>query len=480
MTRTKPEAGIMDTTHPLPASALRSLSASLHGMLITGADPEYGEARSVWNAMIDRHPILVVRAADVADVCLALAFARDHRLPLAIRAGGHNVAGFGTVEHGLVLDLRALNTVHVDPAGQQVRTGGGTLLGELDRATSVHGLAVPVGVISQTGVAGLCLGGGLGWLTRPHGLTVDNLLAADLVTAEGEVLHTDASTNPELLWGLTGGGGNFGVVTDFTFKAHPLPETLYSGNLIYRVEHWKQALRALRDWALALPDPMTVIVSVLVPPADWDLGTKSILVVGFLWADPDHAAGVACVEDFTAKAPPDEQEVSPASWPAWQSSMDALFPKGVRAYWKNSAFDALSDDAIEVLVAHATQLDWPGTAFDIHVMGGAMGRVPLGATAFPDRSSPFWLNIYGFWNDSNRDAHHVAFIRGFHREMQRFSSGGEYTNFSSSDDHFPRGFDALGVFGEEKLARLTALKDRYDPNNLLRLNHNIVPPRAEG
>ena len=461
-------------------SAIKALAAKLQGSVLTAADPEYDEARRVWNAMIDRHPLLVIRADHVADVPVALAFAREHNLPLAIRGGGHNVAGHGTVDEGLVLDLRALNTVHVDPGSRVVRSGPGTLLGELDSATSAHSLVVPVGVVSQTGVAGLCLGGGFGWLTRTHGLTVDNLLAADLVTAEGEELHADAETNPDLFWGLTGGGGNFGVVTDFTFRAHPMPENLYAGNLIYRAEHWTQALRALRDWSTGLPDPMTVIATVLVPPADWDLGSKSILVVGFLWADADHAAGAACVEAFTAAAPPDEQDVSPVSWPAWQSAMDSLFPKGVRAYWKNTAFDALSDGAIDVLVAHATQLDWPGTAFDIHVMGGAMSRVPSGATAFPDRSSPFWINIYGFWNDAARDNHHVAFIRGFHREMQRFSSGGEYVNFSSGDEGVSHGFDALGVYGAEKLARLTALKRRYDPHNRLRLNHNIAPPHAGG
>ena len=469
----------MDTTHPLPASALRSLSASLHGLAITGADPEYDEARSVWNAMIHKNPQLIVRAADVADVSLALAFAREHRLPLAVRAGGHNVAGFGTVDHGMVLDMRALNAVHVDPSGQRVRTGGGTLLGELDSATSAHGLAVPTGVVSKTGVAGLCLGGGFGWLTRPYGLTVDSLLAADLITPEGESVHADAATNPDLLWGLTGGGGNFGVVTEFTFKAHPLPESLYAGNLVYRPEQWKRALHALRDWSARLPDQMTVIATAMVPPPEWELGKKSVLIVGFLWADPDQAAGAACVGEFLAAVPTGEQDISAVSWPDWQSVVDGLFPKGVRAYWKNTALDDFSDGAINVLVARARQLDWPGMGFDIHVMGGAMGRVPPEATAFPDRASPFWLNIYGFWNDADRDAHHVGFVRAFHHEMQRFTHGGEYVNFSSSDEHLPGGFDARGLYGTEKLARLTALKRRYDPHNRLRLNHNIVPTNAE-
>ena len=460
-------------------SALKALAAHLKGSVLTAADPDYDEARRVWNAMIDRSPALIVRAADASDVPVALAFAREHALPLAVRSGGHNVAGHGTVEAGLLLDLRGLNEVTVDPERRLVQVGGGATLGELDRATSAHGLAVPVGVISQTGVAGLCLGGGFGWLTRTYGLTVDSLVAADLISAEGEAVHADARTNPELLWGLTGGGGNFGVVTSFTFTAHPLPPTLFAGNLIYHRAGWHQALVALGHWATELPDEMTVIANVLVPPPEWDLGDEPILVVGFVWADPDHDAGAACVERFTRLAPPEIQDVSAVTWPEWQSVSDAAFPKGVRAYWKNTAFDSLDEEVINVLIARGAEQTWQGTGFDIHIMGGAMGRVPAEATAFPDRSSAFWLNVYGYWTDEEQDEHHVQFVRGFAHQMQRFSTGGQYVNFSSNDERAPHGFDALGVYGAEKLARLTALKRRYDPQNLLRLNHNIVAPDVD-
>ncbi|MFJ6416775.1 FAD-binding oxidoreductase [Paeniglutamicibacter sp. NPDC091659] len=460
-------------------SAVKELAARLHGSVITPADPEYDEARRVWNAMIDRSPALIVRAADESDIAVSLAFARKHSLPLAVRSGGHNVAGHGTVEAGLLLDLRAFNEVTVDPERRLVQVGGGATLGELDRATSAHGLAVPVGVISQTGVAGLCLGGGFGWLTRTYGLTVDSLVAADLISAEGEAVHADAHANPELLWGLTGGGGNFGVVTSFTFTAHPLPPTLYAGNLIYHRARWHQALVALGDWATELPDEMTVIANVMVPPPEWDMGDEPILVVGFLWADPDHDAGAACVERFTRLAPPEIEDVSTVTWPEWQSVSDSIFPKGVRAYWKNTAFDSLSEEVINVLIARGAEQTWQGTAFDIHIMGGAMGRVPAEATAFPDRSSAFWLNIYGFWTDEEQDEHHVQFVRGFAHQMERFSTGGQYVNFSSNDERAPHGFDAFGVYGAEKLARLTALKRRYDPQNLLRLNHNIAVPDVD-
>lgn len=452
---------------------LRSLGASIAGNLVTEADHEYDDARSLWNAMIERRPELIIRAGELTNIPLALDFARSHHLPLAVRGGGHNVAGHGTVDRGIVLDLRACNKILVEPSLRQVNTGPGTLLGELDQATSAHGLAVPVGVISRTGIAGLCLGGGFGWLTRAYGLTVDNLLAAQMYTPSGEKVRADAQENPELLWGLRGGGGNFGIVTDFTFNAHPLPETVLAGNLIYRAPHWPGALHALRDWAENLPEAMTVIATVLVPPQEWELGTDTILAVGFVWADPDHQAGTACMERFTELAPPDVQDVAATPWPEWQSSMDDVFPKGVRAYWKNTGFDALNEDTISMLVRKAEELTWPGTAFDIHVMGGAMARPAQDATAFPDRSSEFWINIYGFWKDRAQDAHHVEFIRGFYRDMRTVTHGGEYLNFSSIDAPSAAGFDALAVYGPEKYARLAALKRRYDPRNELRLNHNI-------
>lgn len=465
-------------TNKIPTAAIKELAASIRGSVITAADPDYDEARSVWNAMIDRHPEVIIRAHDLTDIPVALKFASGRGLPLAIRGGGHNVAGYGTVDNGIVLDLRACNTLTVDPVRQLVTAGPGALLGEIDRASCAHDLAVPLGVVSQTGVAGLSLGGGFGWLTRAHGLTADNLLAADLLTPEGEAVHADQITNPELLWGLRGGGGNFGVVTSFTFRAHSIPRTVFAGNLIYRAEHWRQALRSLRDWSIALPDAMTVIATVLVPPVAWELGIEPTLFVGFVWAHPDHEAGAAAIDRFTTLAPPDAQDISPVTWPEWQSSLDEIFPKGVRAYWKNTSFAALDDEVIEVLITHGSRMTQPGTAFDIHLMGGAMGRVSSSSSAFPDRSSEFWINIYGFWNDSTADAPNIEFIRGLYRSMHPLSSGGEYINFSSVDEQAPRGFDALGVYGPDKLARLVALKRCYDPHNRLHLNHNIALPEA--
>lgn len=345
---------------------------------------------------------------------------------------------------------------------------------------------MPIGVVSATGVAGLTLGGGFGWLTRKHGLTVDNLLAADVVTADGRTVHASAEENPDLLWGLTGGGGNFGAVTSFTFAAHPLPPTVLGGNLIYFRPRWEGALRAFADWTRDLPDEMTAILTALTPPPDWDLGADPMLVIGFAWAGAEHGEGLDHADELAGMAPPDAEEVGPTAWPEWQSAMDGLFPKGVRAYWKNSGVLRLDDEVIAVLCARAEQQTWQGTAFDLHHMGGAFRRVDPRATAFPDRSPEYWLNVYGFWASAADDERNIAFVRGLARDVEPFSGGAQYVNFMAREPEGPSsGPDegdlwrrAATLYGEEKLDRLAALKRWYDPQNVFRLNHNIPPLRV--
>jgi FAD/FMN-containing dehydrogenase len=375
-----------------------------------------------------------------------------------------------------VLDLGGLREVSVDPAGGTVRVQPGATLADLDRATAPHGLAVPTGVVSSTGVAGLTLGGGFGWLTRPNGLGADNLVSMELVTADGATVTASDSENPELFWGLRGGGGNFGVVSSFTFRARPLPAEVFSGNLVYYgPEHWTIALEAWEEWTRDLPDEMTSIVSVLVPPPSWELGEEPALVIGFCWASEDFEAGERTVEALRQAAPPDVAAVEPAAWVQWQSAVDELFPKGVRAYWKNTSFDRLDDEVIAIILARAAEQTWHGTGFDIHHLGGAYGRVPEDATPFPNRAARFWLNIYGFWNDAADDAARINFVRGFATDMRPFATGGQYINFMGAEPgQDPRSL-AVSVYGPEKLERLIALKRSYDPENVFRLNHNIQP-----
>jgi FAD/FMN-containing dehydrogenase len=468
----------MTTIHD-DRQAIEQLRHEVEGQILGPDDDGYDDARRVWNGMIDRHPRWIVRAAATGDIAPVIQFARALDLPLAVRGGGHNVAGNGTVDGGVVLDLGGLTSVDVDPVAREVRVAPGATLGDLDRATEPHGLAVPAGVISGTGVGGLTLGGGIGWLTRAHGLSIDNLLGVDVVTASGEVVHASSEENPDLFWAIRGGGGNFGVVSSFTFRAHPLGPDIYAGTFIYRADRWREALRGWDAWAAEAPDPMTSIATFLAPPPEFELGDEPVMLIGWAWASADRAAGEREAERLRRATNPGEEVVDDVRWITWQSQADGLVPKGVRAYWKNTSFDRLDDETIDIVVRRAAEQTWRGTAFDIHHLEGAFKRVPAASTAFPDRSARYWLNIYGFWPDAADDAARIAFVRGFAADMGPHAAGGQYVNFLG---HEGEGRDpaaaALAVYGPEKLERLTAIKRRYDPDNVFHMNHNIPPDRS--
>jgi hypothetical protein len=455
--------------------SLHELRGRLQGSLIEPQDPQYDEARAVWNGMVDLRPSAIARAGAVADIDVVLDSARRTGLALAVRGGGHNIAGYGTVEGGLVLDLGSLRGVSVDVESRLVAVEPGATLADVDRATATHGLAVPLGVISGTGVAGLTLGGGVGWLTRTGGLSLDNLDAVEVVTPDGEHVHASAEENPELFWGVRGGGGNFGVVSSFTFRAFPLPASPLGGNLFYRPDNWRNALLAFDAWTRELPDEMNCIISFLVLPPEFGMGGDPWMVVGFAWVAEDHQAGLRLVDRLRAAAPPDGEEVGPTSWPDWQSAMDAVFPKGSRGYWKNVSFSRLDEEVVDVVVGFASELAWEGTGIDIHHLEGVFGRVPEDASAFPNRSARYWLNVYGFWRDAAEDERLTAFARKAYAVMQPFAELGEYVNFLGAELGVQGPDAARSAYGQDKYQRLVALKDRYDPQNLLRLNHNIAP-----
>ncbi|TLM75422.1 FAD-binding oxidoreductase [Pseudarthrobacter sp. NamB4] len=461
--------------------ALHGLRGKLAGSLIEPPDPTYDEARAVWNGMVDLRPRAIVRAGSTADIDVVIDAVRRSGLALAVRGGGHNVAGHGTVDGGLVLDLGALKRVQVEAETRLVTVQPGATLADVDRATAPHNLAVPLGVISGTGVAGLTLGGGVGWLTRSNGLSLDNLESVDVVTATGEHLHASGQENPELFWGLRGGGGNFGVASSFTFRARSLPASPLGGNLFYRPGHWRDALLAFARWTRDLPDEMNPIMSFLVFPSESGMGSDPWMIIGFAWVAEDHQGGLALLDQLRADAPPDEQEVGPTSWLEWQSAMDSVFPKGSRGYWKNVSFSRLDEEAVDVLLGFASELAWEGTGIDIHHMEGAFGRVPGDATAFPNRAARYWLNVYGFWRDPAEDERLTAFARKAYRLMQPFAEHGEYINFLGAEVGLKETDAARAAYGPEKYQRLVALKDRYDPGNMFRLNHNIPPnPAASG
>ena len=419
---------------------------------------------------------MIVRPRVTRDVVAALAFARAHELPVAVRGGGHSVAGHGTVEGGLVIDHAMMRTVDVDPERPIVRAEPGATLADVDRASQAHGLAVPIGVISATGIAGLTLGGGVGWLTRAYGLTIDSLAAAEVVTADGSVVRASMDDEPELFWGLRGGGGNFGVVTSLEFRAYPLGPAVYAGNLIYHRPKWTEALRAFRDWTAELPDEMSSIVSFLIPPASWELGSETVMIIGFAWAGTDAEEAERVVASLRTAATADVEVVEPTPWVDWQSAADELFPKGVRAYWKNLSLAALDEGALDALIKAADEMAPRSTGVDIHHMGGAVARVPEDRTAFPNRRAAYWVNYYGIWESPDGDDDGRAWARGAYDALRPSAGAGEYVNFTGSG---PGDADAaavaLGAYGSAKLARLRDLKRRWDPDNVFRLNHNIEP-----
>jgi FAD/FMN-containing dehydrogenase len=295
------------------------------------------------------------------------------------------------------------------------------------------------------------------------------------VSADGRRLTASETEHPDLFWALHGGGGNFGVVTAFTFRAYPHGPRLFGGTFVYRQDRWRQAWAALEEWTRDLPDEMTAITTTLSPPPAAELGDEPVLLIGFAWASADRAAGEALVERLRALAPPDEEELGDMRWVEWQSAFDFLFPKGVRAYWRNTSFDRLDEEVIDVLVRRGAEQTWIGTAFDVHHLGGAFGRVPEEATPFPNRSARFWLNIYGFWSDAADDDARVAFVRGMSADMEPFATGGQYINFQGRESAGHRGFDPRAVFGATKYQRLVDVKRRYDPENVFHVNQNIPP-----
>ena len=459
---------------PLDPTTLARLRATVDGGFLTPDDAGYDDARHVWNGMIDKRPGVIVRASGAGDVAPVIALARETGLPLAIRGGGHNVAGNGTVDDGIVLDMGGLDAVEVDPEARLVRAGAGATLRHVDAATEPFGLAVPIGVVSGTGIAGLTLGGGVGWLTRRYGLTIDNLVSADVVLATGASVRASEDEHPDLFWGLRGGGGNFGVVTSFTFRAQPLGPEVFAGTLIYERARWQDALEAWVAWTADAPDEVTTIITFMVPPADWELGGRVLMFLGFAWAGADRDAGEAVLGRLRAACPPDVAVTDPTRWVTFQSGFDSAMPAGVRAYWRNAWFAGMDASTIDALVDGCGAQAWVGTAADLHHMGGAFGQVAEDATAFPDRSAGFWLNIYGFWQDAADDPARIAWVKGLSDGVRPHAMATQYVNFLGHDES-DTVRKALAVYGPDKLERLQALKRRYDPENLFRVNHNIPP-----
>jgi FAD/FMN-containing dehydrogenase len=443
--------------------------------MLAPGDAGYDEARKVWNGAIDRRPALIARCRDDADVAAALLHAREHDLRVAVRGGGHGVAGLAVCDDGLVVDLSPMRAVAVDPAARTARAQGGVLWGELDAATQRHGLATVGGIVTHTGIAGLTLGGGIGWLMRRHGATVDNLLAADVVTADGESLRASEDEHPELFWGLRGGGGNFGVVTAFEYRVHAVGPTVLAGALLYPLEDGPDVLRLYREWIADAPDDLATIVNLrkappvaFVPP---ELHGRPVVMVAVC-----HAGSVARGEELLAPLrrarPPLVDDVRPRPYVELQSMFDAGVPHGGHYFWKSWELPRLTDATIDTLVEQAGRITSPRSYVIVFQLGGALGRVGEQATAYPQRDAAHNVNINAAWLPGDPEPErHVAWARECFAALEPFAAGRAYVNFLG-DEGQER---VRAAYGEEKYARLVALKRRYDPDNVFRLNQNIEP-----
>ena len=440
--------------------------------LIPGEDG-YGEACAIWNAMIDRRPGLIAQCSNAGQVQTAVRFAAEHDLLLAVRGGGHNIAGNSVCDGGLLVDLSPMRSVSVDSTARTVTVAAGALLGDVDAATQKHGLAVPLGINATTGVAGLTLGGGYGWLSRRHGLTIDNLRSVDIVFVDGRLLHASADEETDLFWAVRGGGGNFGVVTQFEYAAHPVGPEVLSGLIVHPGTDAPQLLRQYRDLAAGFPDDLTAwVVLRKAPPLPFlseEWHGKEVLVFACCWAG-DMAAGEAALAELRALGEPIADVIGPHQFSDWQKAFDPLLTPGARNYWKSHNFSVLSDGLIELLAEALGRLPTAECEIFIPHLGGATKRVNWDSTAFAHRSANFLMNVHTRWQEADEDSRCIAWARELFDRTAAFATGGVYSNFTSQDDSDR----ANGAFGAN-YTRLSALKARYDPENRLRMNMNIRP-----
>jgi FAD/FMN-containing dehydrogenase len=446
--------------------AVEQLRGQLRGELITPESPAYDNARRVWNGMIDKRPAAIVRCAGVADVVATVQFAAENDILLAIRGGGHNVAGLATCDDGIVIDLTRMNGAHVDPLRRTVRAQAGMCWGDFDRETQLFGLAATGGLVSTTGIAGLTLGGGFGWLMGRCGLACDNVLSAQIVTADGKVLTASAIEHPDLYWALRGGGGNFGVVVSFEYQLYPIT-TVLSGLILHPLECAEEAIRFFRDFIMSAPDELTVYAGVLTTPD----GFPAIAFIPCYCGD-DLDEGARVLAPLREFGPPVADMVGPMPYRSIQQMLDPAVPYGIHSYWKSNFMRALSDEAIETFVSFARSRTSQRTLCILEHCHGQAQRVAPDETAVAMRREMLDLVILTLW-ESDDPAPHIEWTRQFWTAMQPYSAGSVYVNTLSADES-SRISEAYGP----NYGRLAEVKAKYDPSNLFRVNHNIRPARA--
>lgn len=453
--------------------SVQDFKSNVSGRVLMPGEAEYDQSRAIWNGMFDRKPAIIVRCLNAKDVAQAILFARKNQLTIAVKGGGHNSAGNAVCEGGMMIDLSLMQKVEVDPERQTARVEGGCLLGAVDEATQKHGLAVSAGIVSHTGAGGLTLGGGFGWISRKYGLTIDNLLSVELVTAQGKIVTASANKNEDLFWAVRGGGGNFGIVTNFEFKAANIGTELFTGPLVKRFEDAAEYFRFYRDYVRTMPDEMT-IWSVLrhAPPLPFipeEYHGKLVLLIPFVWLG-DQEEGEKLIQPIRDKGVNIGDGSGMKPWTAWQAAFDGLVTHGARNYWKSHHLKNLSDECIEEILSYAEKLPHQESEVFIPHMEGAPSRIDPTSTAFPHRNTPFLLNLHTRWQDATDDERCIGWAREFHDATKPFSQG-VYVNFLSEEGEAR----IKEAYTEEVWERLVRVKKNWDPENVFRMNQNIPP-----
>ena len=457
---------------PLTAGAVQTLREQVRGRVVTSEDEDYDEARAVHNGMFDRRPLAVLKAEQVGDVLAGVGFAREHGLDLSVRGGGHSGPGFGTNDGGLVIDMSGMRTVRVDPRNKTARADAGATWGDFNYATHAFGLATTGGIISTTGIAGLTLGGGIGYLCRGYGLTIDNLISADIVTADGRFLTASEHEHEDLFWGLRGGGGNFGVVTSFEFRLHEVDQ-VYAGPILYNLEDAAAVFRMFDEFIRDAPEQFGGFPGFqIAPPLPFipeDRHGDPLCLVAIHWAGPLEEAE-RVLKPFREVAPIVADGTGPLPYPALNGAFDALYPKGLRAYWKGAFVKDLPDEAIAAHVEHGSKVPEVTCTMHLYPINGACHRIGANDTAFAYRDATYGMVFLAGWTDPANDKERIKWLRDYAKALAPYSEPGGYINFMQDDD-----YDRIRDNYRQNYSRLQELKRAYDPDNLFHLNQNIAP-----
>jgi FAD/FMN-containing dehydrogenase len=461
---------------PELTQSVQGLKGEVKGKVVLPQDSDYDEIRKIWNAMIDRRPAIIVRCTDAGDVQKSIKFARDNRLDMTIRGAGHNIAGNSICDNGLMIDLSTMKSVRVDPQKMTASVDPGAALKDFDAAVQAHGLATPVGINSTTGIAGLTVGGGFGWLTRKYGLTIDNLLSAEVVTADGSKKEISARENPDLFWAIRGGGGNFGVVTRFDYQLHKVGPNVLAGLMVFPLSRAKQVLQKYRDFAVSAPEELTVwVVMRQAPPLPFlpeNVHGKEVVVLAIFYAG-DETSGGELLQTMRGFGDLHGEHVGMQPYVQWQQAFDPLLTPGARNYWKSHNFTELSDGALDCLIKFSGKLPSPHCEVFIGCLSGAANRVASDATAYIARDAKFVMNVHGRWETAAEDKPCIAWARDLFAAATPFASAGAYVNFMTEEE----GDRVAAAYGSN-YRRLVEVKTKYDPENIFHFNQNIRPKKA--